>query len=144
MVTEYTGNAIPAPGFATGGDTSDLELLYSTRDGYHQKGVTLKPGQGVLLQGTILARETATKQYVKYDADGTGGANEAKGILRLSVDTGSSADAQKFLGNILYSGTVKLPQVVEANDDIAVTDLVDIFSGSTADEDAPNGGFFRF
>ena len=46
--TQYTGNAIPAPGNVEGPRTGeDLEVLYSMV-GYIQKGVTLKQGQGVL------------------------------------------------------------------------------------------------
>lgn len=143
MVTEYPGNAIPAPGFATGNDTVDLELLYSTV-GYSQKGVTLKPGQGVLKTGTILARDTASKRYVKYVKGGTGGAGEPKGILRKTVDTGSSAGDQVFLGNILYSGFAKIGLVKAANGDISNEDLKAAFAGSRVDENAAGGGYFKF
>ena len=143
MVTEYPGNAIPAPGFYAGGDTVDLELMYSMHN-YVQKGVTLKPGQGVLKTGTVLARDEASKRYVKYNAAGSGGAQKAVGILRKTVDTGSSDKAQVFLGNILYAGLVKLPLVREANGNIAVADLVALFPGSSADEHAAGGTFFRF
>ena len=54
-MTEYVGNAIPAPGFKKGGWTTDQELLMSSNPGsYHQKGVTLKSGQGVLLLGILI------------------------------------------------------------------------------------------
>src|SRR6478735_8573024 len=100
--TQYTGNAIPAPAYVSGPVTADDEILFSTV-GYVQKGVTLKPGQGVLPGGTALVQDAATKQYIKATTAGA-----AEGILRKTTDTGVDAQAQVFLANILYGGTIKL------------------------------------
>ena len=133
MVTQFTGNATPAPGYVTGPVTADDEILFSTV-GYVQKGVTLKPGQGVLLGGTALIQDAASKQYIKATVAGT-----AEGILRKTTDTGVDAQAQVFLANILYGGTIKYAAVSTAN------------SGITGGPDAILGarvnkvqGFFRF
>lgn len=132
MATEYTGNAIPAPGLATGASTSNDELLYSANN-YIQKGITLKPGQGVLLLGTLLKQDTATKKYVKATLAG-----DAQGILRHTVDTGADANAQGWLGNILYSGLVKLAKVQAANSGVTIDNTV---LNGTANAVA---GFFKF
>jgi hypothetical protein len=129
--TAYTGNAIPAPGFYGGRNVVDDEILYSTV-GYVQKGVTLKPGQGVLLGGTFLAQDSATKQYVKTTTPG-----DVKGVLRKAVDTGSDANAKVFLGNILYGGAVKLAAVQAANSGVTLTSVLGAQVNAAA-------GFFRF
>jgi hypothetical protein len=112
---EYPGNAIPAPGYAKGGQTIDEELLYSTNGGFTQKGVTLKSGQGVLRLGTLLAQDTATKKYVK-----TTDPTKALGFLRQTTDTGASADEQTFLGNIVHTGFLKLSHVQSANSGVTL------------------------
>lgn len=114
MVVEYPGNAIPAAGINRGGYIADDELLYSTA-GFTQKGVRLKAGQGVLYLGTVLARETSTKKYVKFVAGGTGGKGEPVGILRKTVNTGTDADGQEYMGNIVIQGILKLDKVSYAN-----------------------------
>jgi hypothetical protein len=136
--TEYPGNAIPAPGLATGGQTVDDELLYSAQN-YTQKGVTLEPGQGILLLGTVLARKTTTKRYVKYDALGADGATVALGILRKTVDTGATADAQIWQANILYSGLLKLAAMQAANSGVALGSIASLPAQVNAVE-----GFFKF
>lgn len=129
----YTGNAVPAPGYQTNPTNTDEELLYSTK-AYIQKGVTLKPGQGVLYAGTLLKQDTASKQYVRATD------NTATGVLRKTTDTGtdSSASAQVWLANILYGGVLKLSLVSSANS--GVTDLTTVL-GATVNTVA---GFFKF
>lgn len=131
MTIEYPGNAIPAPGYAKGGQTIDQELLWSTNGGFTQKGVTLKPGQGVLLLGTLIKRDPTTKQYVKT------GASDATGFLRMTTDTGSDADAQVYQGNIVYAGLLNLALVKAANSGVSLTNLL----GGTVNEVE---GFFKF
>lgn len=131
MATEYPGNAIPAPGFKRGGDTEDLEILWSFQ-GYIQKGVTLKPGQGVLKTGTFLKQDATSKQYIK-----TTTAADVVGVLRKTVDTGSDADAQVWLGNILYAGTLNLSLVTAANSGVTLTSVLGAKVNTVA-------GFFRF
>lgn len=117
MATEYIGGLIPAPGFINGNYANDDELLFSTV-GYTQKGVTLLAGQGVLPLGTALARQTATKRYVKYNSAGSDGSQNFAGFLRHSVDTGlvpSGPGVQDLLGNIVIMGVLKLSQVSSAN-----------------------------
>lgn len=129
---EYTGNAIPAPGYRSGGGVIDDELLFSTEGGFTQKGVTLKPGQGVLLLGSLLTQDSATKQYVK------GTVSNATGILRQSVDTGTDEDGQVWQGNIVLTGLLKLSKVSAANSGQDVTAGV---LGSRVDAVQ---GFFKF
>ena len=116
MAYEYMGNTIPAPGLSINNPSSfDPELKYSTV-GYSQKGGTIRGGQGVLLLGTVLARQISTKQWVKYDANGSDGANVAAGILRKTIDTGTGASvAGKFEGNIAFRGSLKYNLVSSAN-----------------------------
>ncbi len=137
MAIEYTGNAIPAPGYLTGDIYNDDEILYSTHGGFTQKGVTLEPGQGVLLGGTVLARKTSTKRYVKYAAAGSDGTNTAIGILRKSIDTGTDPAGQIWLGNIVEAGFLKLTPVTNANSGLSLTSVL----GGRVDTVQ---GFFKF
>lgn len=111
------GNVLYVPGTSAVSVVSPEEILFSYAK-FTQKGVTLKKGQGVIAAGTLLARETATKKYVKYNDAGSGGAEVAKGVLRQSVDTTNS----DYLGNIVISGILKYDKLtgVDAN---ANTDL---------------------
>jgi len=138
MTPIYPGNAIPAPSYVTVGQSVDDELLYSAND-YTQKGVTLEPGQGVLLLGTILARKTSTKRYVKYNSGGSDGANVALGILRQTTDTGTdtSASAQKWQANILYSGILKLDRMSAANSGVTLAGVLGATTNAVE-------GFFKF
>lgn len=136
-MVEYVGNAIPAPGYSRGTVTVNQEVLYSMA-GYTQKGVTLKAGQGVLKTGTVLAQDTATKKFVRFVSGGTGGAGTARGVLRKSVDTGGSADAPEFLGNILIKGILKYPVVSAAN---AGADLSAAVTGLNGRADTVLGTF---
>lgn len=129
-ITEYFGNAIPGPGYARGGVAVDGELLFSAED-YTQKGVTLKPGQGVLLQGSFIKQDAATKQYVKTTA------SDAEGVLRQTTDTGTTTDSQVWQANILLTGLVKLAAVSLANSG----DTLTAFTGSRVNNVL---GFFKF
>lgn len=131
MAIEFPGNAIPAPGFAQGGSSVDEELLFSTA-GWTQKGVTLKAGQGVLRLGTLLKQEASSKLYVKA----TSGA-DAIGVLRMTVNTGTSETDQKYLGNIVYAGLLKLAHLKSANSGISLSGVL----GGRVNEAE---GFFRF
>lgn len=112
----YTGNAMPAPGYVKGGSSVDDELLYSTV-GYTQKGVTLKPGQGVLPLGTLLKQDSATKQYVKATTN-------PEGVLRQTTDTGSDANGQVWQANIVLVGILKLDRVASANSGVTLTSVL--------------------
>ena len=118
-MNEYVGNAMPAPGYSRKGWTNDQELLMAANPGsYHQKGVTLKSGQGVLLLGTLIKQEPATKLYVKATD------NTAEGILRTSVDTGSSETDQPWMGNILFGGILNYALVSSANSGVNVSSVL--------------------
>lgn len=130
-MTNYTGNAIPAPGLASGTHSVDDELLFSTV-GYVQKGVTLKPGQGVLLLGTFLKQDAASKQYIKTTTPA-----EVEGLLRQTTDTGLAADGQVWQANILYGGVAKLAAVSAANSGVTLTSVLNAQVNEIA-------GFFRF
>lgn len=137
MAIEYTGNAIPAPGFLTGDVYADDEILYSTHGGFTQKGVTLEPGQGVVKAGTVLARKTSTKRYVAYNSGGSDGTNVALGILRKSVNTGTDPQGQIWLGNIVEAGFLKLSAVTAANSGLTLTSVL----GGRVN---PVEGYFKF
>lgn len=113
----YPGNAIPAPGYAKGASSVDDELMFSMV-GYTQKGVTLKPGQGVLPLGTLIKQEAATKLYVKAND------NTAEGLLRQTVDTGTDANGQRWQANILITGIAKLDKVSAANSGVTLTSVL--------------------
>lgn len=130
-MADQIGNSIPAPGYATGGTYVDDELLYSTA-GFTQKGVTLKPGQGILLLGTMLKQDAATKQYVKTTTP-----SECEGFLRQTTDTGSSAQAQVFQQNIVIAGILKVAKVKAANSGVTLTSI----SGARVNEVI---GFLKF
>lgn len=132
-MAEYPGNAIPSPGYASGTHTVDDELLFSTV-GYTQKGVTLKPGQGVLLLGTVLKQDASTKQYVKVSG---GDEANAEGLLRQTTDTGTDANGQVWQANIVLTGLAKLPKVQSANSGVTLTSVLDGRVNSVI-------GFFKF
>lgn len=131
-MTEYVGNAIPAPGYNRKGWTTDQELLVGANPGsYHQKGVTLKSGQGVLPLGTLLKQDASTKKYIKASD------NTAEGVLRTTVDTGTEATDQTWMGNILFSGLLNLTLVSAANSGVTLTSVL----GAQVNEAR---GFFKF
>ncbi len=121
MATEYTGNAIPAASVTDGPDEADVEILLSTQ-GWTQKGVTLKPGQGVIPAGCVMAQETSTKLWVIYDTNGSDGYDTARGILRQSVDTGTEEDGKRYAGNIVVQGILR-NSVLSGADGSAISDL---------------------
>lgn len=127
----YIGNSIPAGHYTVGENIVDEEILYSTHN-YVQKGVTLKPGQGVLPAGTFLDQDPTSKQYVK-----TTTAANVKGVLRKTTDTGDSADAPVWHANILYAGLVKLSAVSAANSGVTLTNVLSAKVNTVE-------GFFRF
>ncbi len=129
---EYPGNAIPAPGYAKGGQTIDEELLYSTNGGFTQKGVTLAAGQGVLRLGTLLKQNPTTKLYEKAT---TG--SDALGFLRMTVDTGTDVNGQRWQGNIVHTGFLKLAHVQQANSGVSLDGVL----GGRVNEVE---GFFKF
>jgi hypothetical protein len=132
MAIEYPGNAIPAPAYTSpGGQTIDDELFFSM-GAYTQKGVTLKPGQGVLLLGTLIKQDPTSKQYI-VAAGGTG----AQGFLRNSTDTGTDVNGQAWLGNIVYGGILRLSVVEAANSGVTL-------SGILGGEVNTVAGFFKF
>lgn len=130
MATEYVGNVIPAPGFRIGNVTEGGELLQSMNVGINQKGVTLKAGQGVLKLGTLLARETSTKKYVRYNNAGSDGTNVVRGVLRHSVDTNTEPER---LGNIVKAGVLNLALITSANSSGALAAAVTALLARTDD-----------
>ena len=116
-MADQIGNSIPAPDYSKGGTYVDDELLYSTV-GFTQHGVTLKPGQGILLLGTALKQDPSTKLYVKATA-----AADVEGFLRQTTDTGSSETAQKFQQNLVEAGILKLAKVQAANSGVTLANI---------------------
>lgn len=114
-MVDQIGNEIPAAGINRGPYVVNDEILYSTEGGFTQKGVTLAAGQGTLVAGTAVARNTSTKLYVKFVSGGANGTGTPVGILRKSVETGSDVNGQKYLANVIVAGILKLSKVSSAN-----------------------------
>lgn len=115
-MTENVGDIIPAPRyFEQPAFTTDQELLASTQGGFTQRGVTLKPGQGVLPIGTILAKVTASRLYVAYNNSASDGSQVPVGVLRNSVDTGTDVNGSAHQANIVITGILNLALVQAAN-----------------------------
>lgn len=124
MANDEVGDVLPAPSFkSTGEFTTDDEILAGYSPPPHQKGVTLKPGQGILPTGTVLAHDAASKKYVVYNnsEDATAGGTAA-GVLRKAVDTGADSSADGKLGNIVFGGVLKNSKL-SGLDSNAITDL---------------------
>jgi hypothetical protein len=114
------GNLVPAPQLSYIDEITPIEILFSTV-GLQQKGMTIKAGQGKILAGTAMARETATKKWVKYNDAGSGGFEICRGFLRDTVDTGSTGDPE-YLGNIVNAGMLRNSKLVGV-DAAAIADL---------------------
>lgn len=117
--TDYPGNAMPAPTLDVGRHVTDEELLASYSPPPLQKGVTLKPGQGILPYGTLLAYDASSKRYVKTTDTGA-----AKGFLRQTTNTGAPGETRVFLGNIVQRGTLNLSAVSAANSGVSLSGLL--------------------
>lgn len=115
MIQQF-GNAIPAPSYTRSGFIADVEILASTNPGsYHQKGVTLKPGQGLLLAGTLLKRNSTSKHYEK-----TAVAADAEGILRATTETGPAGTTETYQANVLFAGILQLDKLKSANSGVTL------------------------
>lgn len=134
-MAEYVGNTMPQPQFnGTLEFNVNEELLYSTRDGYIQKGVTLQSGQGVLRLGTFLKKDASTNYYVKAVA---GEEADVVGVLRQTTDTGTDSEAKAWQANILFGGTLNHAHVSNANSGVTLGDVLNSQVNTVA-------GFFRF
>lgn len=125
-MVEFPGNILQSPGYTKTAFSQDDELLASTK-AFTQKGVTLKAGQGVLVLGTLLAQKTADKKwypYVDANADGT---QVARGVLRMTVDTGASGAGPDFQANIVVAGILKNSKIkVSGAGSVDAAALVDL------------------
>lgn len=136
-MVDQIGNEIPAAGINRGPYVPNEEILYSTV-GLTQKGVTLAAGKGLVVAGTVLARRTSTKLYEKWANGGGDGTGTPVGVLRRSIDTGTDSAGQKYLGNIIIAGILKLKNVSSANG--GVTNLLTPLNATSNDV----LGFFKF
>jgi hypothetical protein len=68
----------------------DIEILYSYSPPPLRKGGFLKPGEGVLVTGTVLAYDSESGLWLKYDD--TAGANEVHTITPSGTVSGGSWD----------------------------------------------------
>lgn len=98
------GDVLRAPGVWDRAEAAEKEILASMA-GLHQKGVTLKAGQGFIAAGTPIAPDTDGLFVV---AEGGEGDAAAQGVTRLSVNTGSGEDTPRKLANIVLAGVVKV------------------------------------
>lgn len=97
------GDVLRAPGTWGREEPAEKEILASMAH-LHQKGVTLKEGQGFLSAGTPIAPDS---DGLFVAAEGGEDGTAAHGVLRLSVNTGG-ADSHRKLANIVLSGVVKV------------------------------------
>ena len=127
------GNVIKAPFFAKRAEHIPVELLYSYSR-LTQKGVTLKPGQGLLAAGVPLEKDGDSNFMVANPAGG----GDTRGLLRQTVDTGTddSGESGVFHGNIVLAGVVKadIVRLACGGDDPDLSNL-----GARVDEMANNG-----
>lgn len=84
-----------------------LELLKSYAR-FTQRGVTLAGGQGVIATGTVLAQNASDGKYYVYAAAGSGGKQNALGVLRDQRDTTPNGTSTDCLGNLVISGVLDL------------------------------------
>jgi hypothetical protein len=101
--TYYEGDILRPPGFKSTGVRPAPKEILGSAERLIQKGGTLKGGQGVIEEGTLVAQETATKLYVKYTDGGTGGAGVPVGFVRQAVNTTNGP----MLFNIVLGGSLK-------------------------------------
>jgi hypothetical protein len=130
------GNVILAPGFTRGPEVKSKELMYSM-EGLLQKGVTLKPNDGVYEVGTLLAYDNATKKYRRATT-----AAETVGFLRIASDTSDPAK----LGNVVLGGVVKAATVAAANPGALTADATALTALATALNGTYNAqfGYIKF
>jgi hypothetical protein len=110
------------PSFGPGDSSAPVEILASMSPPPMKKGVTLKPGQGILLKGQLLARDSVSSQYIAYNGAGTGDVAVCVGILAEDRDTHASGSTQPAGGNIYMRGTFKRSKLIGL-DSGAVADL---------------------
>jgi hypothetical protein len=110
------------PSFVQGDTSHPVEILASMSPPPLKKGCTLKPAQGWLMKGQLIAKETATGTYVKYNDAGSGGAEICKGILAEDRNTGAAGTTQPVGGNIYLRGTFYRDKLIGLNA-AAVADL---------------------
>lgn len=140
-MVDQIGNEIPAAGITRGTNIPNDEILYSTA-GFTQKGVTLAPGKGLLIGGTVLARNSSTKLYEKWVSGGPNGTGTPAGVLRKTVETGTDTNGQKYLANIVVQGILKLSKVSSANG--GVTNIISAGGALAGASYSDALGFFKF
>lgn len=121
---EYAGNALPSASFGDDREAAAAVEILASTSGWTQKGVTLKPGLGILPAGTVLGQVTATKLWAPYNqaASNGAGSDTARGVLRQAVDTGGAGTTKTYVANILIQGILKLA-VLSGADANAISDL---------------------
>jgi hypothetical protein len=121
-MAEAWGNVLDPPQTGVVAEVKPGDILAAMGHGIIKKGVTIKGGQGLLVAGQAIARETATKKYVKYATGGSGGADVCKGFLMEAVETGTGGTSKDKLANIVEGGTLKRSKLTDL-DAAAITDL---------------------
>lgn len=106
-MAEAYGNILDPPGFKTVTEVKPGDILASYSPPPLIKSGTFGSGQGLLVAGLVVARNTVTKKYVPYVSAGANGAGTPIGVLLQGVDT-SLGDK---LGNIIMGGQVKIEKL---------------------------------
>ena len=100
------------------GDSSGVPK--ATRDSIERTRVALKgPLETPVGFGEKSANVTLRKLFEKYASGGGDGTNVPVGVLRKTVETGTDVNGQKYMGNIVISGILKLQKVSSANGGVA-------------------------
>lgn len=97
------------------------ELLGGTA-GWHQRGIVVAAGQGILPTGTVLGQKTSDKKYYVYASGNSDGTQTPLGFLRHAVDTGTGGTAVDQGGNLVDAGIVNVA-VTSGLDSNAITAL---------------------
>jgi len=77
-MADREGNVLLPPGLTTKPEVKGDEIL-SSYARFTQRGCTLKTSQGVLAAGTLLAKDSTTRKYIKYTGSGTS-TNEVQSV----------------------------------------------------------------
>ena len=121
-------HAYGLPTYTQPEEQKDKEIFASWSPPPRIVGITVAAGQGVLASGTIMAMFHKTNANVpaasrgKYGRfkDGASGAElglgSPIGVLRSTVDAGSSSDGKDRAGELVTFGTLKLDQLVDHTD----------------------------
>lgn len=106
-MTDAYGNIIEVPGQSgPGTEVKPSDIIASYSPPPLIKGATIEGGNGVIVAGTLMQRNSSSKLREPYTS------GPAEGFLLETVDTGTGGSSQTRMGNIVLAGTLKLSKLV--------------------------------